>query len=859
MRKFHRDTRGAVTVIVSLLLIPAILISGTGVDLARIYAARSTLQDANQLAANSALASYDALLQDLYGVFGMMIDDPAFGELPDKYIRPAVMGSGQQNKIGTFSLFYGSNLVPGSISAAPNQHLGNPAVLRRQIEEYSKFRAPVVVAELLMDKLEVFEKVQEDAKVIQTKMEVDDRIEELEKYYQKIYDDIQVLSKCRADENTAMGVVRTSAKKIQSSFSTMADIREEYAKKLKEMKEAQAALRTAEQDYADADPETDDLEALAEEVTYWEDKIEELMDELEALEASYTSACGSIEAESRSLKKSCEAHEKTLKTYLDKLDDLKDHCEKAEKEKEELRDKIETLKTRLAGGCSQELKDGLQKPEAGAADKKSILERYEDLLIYNIEQMGIDMYNADYEQVSKTIEAMMNASLGGKKLLDFGSMDVEGTYPIEGDAAELSPFVNGSTNYQPHPGRDGTGFLNFWEVNAENRKFYEELEKIYSHTEGAGASRKQLMKAVSKIFGKAQDLFGGLIFEPEGAKHLKGAKDGSTPSSGTNFGTDGKWSDENEGKKKLKGALDDDFLGSLATAASEAGNKILLLVYGTEMFSDASTPGSEETDEERKAEYPRKSMAGIPMTTDVNYYFQSELEYLYNGNLSDAQANLRSVAGMIFLVRFVFDYVASFAIPSVNSVVNSVRSALAFTGPFAVLAGELARLALAIGEAAMDVARLRTGDQVAIYKKEDDWKLSIAGLTEAATDSIDDAVLDDAFDTEGKDGDDEGLTLGYTDYIRLFLLLVPGDKLADRIGNLIELNVTNKKEDINADEEKMASAKRIDLAKAITGFSLKTTAELRMLFLSMPFAQEGINGVVPPKTFPITVTDYRGY
>lgn len=78
---FHRlarDCKGAVTVFVTLLLIPAVLVSGTGVDLARLYTARSILHDANQLAANSVLASYDALLQDLYGLYGVMKDDPEF-------------------------------------------------------------------------------------------------------------------------------------------------------------------------------------------------------------------------------------------------------------------------------------------------------------------------------------------------------------------------------------------------------------------------------------------------------------------------------------------------------------------------------------------------------------------------------------------------------------------------------------------------------------------------------------------------------------------------------------------------------------------------------------------------------------
>jgi len=119
--------------------------------------------------------------------------------------------------------------------------------------------------------------------------------------------------------------------------------------------------------------------------------------------------------------------------------------------------------------------------------------------------------------------------------------------------------------------------------------------------------------------------------------------------------------------------------------------------------------------------------------------------------------------------------------------------------------------------------------------------------------------LDEASGSDGTraEGDDHGLL--YTDYLRLFLLLVDGDTLAVRISNLIELNVTNYDQGINADEEKMANAERFDLTKAITGFSLTTTAEMKMLFLSMPMAQQGVNGVIPPKTLTVSTTDYRGY
>ena len=146
-QKLLHNCTGAVTVFVTLLLIPAVLVSGTGVDIARIYTARSVLQDGNQLAANSVLASYDALLQDLYGLYGVMKDDPEFARMADSYIQTAVLGkSPKDTGLGTFQLFYGSDLQSGDVVPADGMNLDNPQVLRRQIEEYAKFRAPVIIS-----------------------------------------------------------------------------------------------------------------------------------------------------------------------------------------------------------------------------------------------------------------------------------------------------------------------------------------------------------------------------------------------------------------------------------------------------------------------------------------------------------------------------------------------------------------------------------------------------------------------------------------------------------------------------------------------------------------------------------------
>ena len=79
------------------------------------------------------------------------------------------------------------------------------------------------------------------------------------------------------------------------------------------------------------------------------------------------------------------------------------------------------------------------------------------------------------------------------------------------------------------------------------------------------------------------------------------------------------------------------------------------------------------------------------------------------------------------------------------------------------------------------------------------------------------------------------------------------------------MNVTNVKEKIGSHssrtdrEAAMAKADMYLMQEAVTGVDISTTVEMKMIFLSMPFAQKGINGKIPPGTLELTVVDHRGY
>lgn len=880
-RKLRRSCRGAVTVFVTLMLIPAVLVSGSGVDIARLYTARSEIRDANQLAANSALASYNALLQDLYGLFGIMKSDDELASMMDEYIKLTLFGEDwNETGLGTYALFQGSAVSLGSVSAAPNKHLGNPEVLRRQIEEYVKFRAPAIIVREVLDKLDTFDKVKEDASVIKDKLDIEDKIEDIDKIYEKLYSCIQAVNKAPQLEKSAFESVNSYIDRMERTIDELYTVRTN--------------------DYTNAVLDEDDDRAGD-----YEKKYQGLFDNLhnltvggkvregytlggEDLFGVYHKGSFGSSYNTPGLKKSLGDSKKALSDISsnstwadDSLSELVKLAQDADKKKKELAQMVDDLEAKLnQGKCSNELKEGLTVTKM--PNGQTQIEFYRSMLAYNITNMATSMQSMDEPK----LEAMVNRLDGvyyGNSSLGYQGMfspDTLKDLNENQDGYEIDLIIQNterSKNGQPlledklayldgispvHFNASGDYVL-FQDVSDESKEFYKLLQQMYSNSENT-AKKKDIQKGLEKVAGQIQSQFTGLLeFDPLGAyKYSKGGGGGT--GAGSSFGSDGDWGGSGQIKKVTKNALNDNLLTRLSNAGNNAANKLLLLTYDSEMFSCYATNAGYSDPSKEASEPTEENMAGIPLGIKVNYYFQSELEYLYNGNLSSAKENLKAVTGMILLIRFVLDYTISFTIPKVNDTVRHVEESLSFLGPGAIVIGELVRLVMALGESVTDVSRLKNGCKVVLFKTNESWRFSLGGLLDQVVDGVVGDLSSDAISGHDKDDDKSGFV--YKDYMRLFLLLVDGDVLAQRTARLIELNVTNyrdgigNKGDRSARESAMSAATLFEMNKAITDFSVTTTVNLKMLFLSSPIAQRGIvNGVVPPKTKEVTVTDYRGY
>ena len=835
MRKLLRDSKGAVTVFVSLLLIPAILISGTAVDLARLYTARSVAQDANQLAGNGALAYYDGLLKDIYGLYAVDLFDPQLTNMVNDYIEATMFGEKpRQSRLGTLQALYGSGV--GKASLTPLKDLSSVEVLRRQIEEYAKLRAPVVIVDRLMQIIDSFRTVKQDAEIIEDKLEIEERLEKLEDIYKEIYDLINEINDFPTPEKDAFNAVNDHMDLIKETFNNMLLTRN--------------AWQSLSDEWYDKD-EKDDLEYR---------KYKSYIDNMGRLinggtyykkwnngvhngDGVWVKGQWSNNSNDRmtviGLNKVISNGKKELEKYLGKLDKLIQKCVSADKKKAELKQMVDDLEQKVKNGdCSADMKTHMP----------AVIAEYRELLKYDLEPMAVAMRNKDaayIQGVLADLDAVCYSKKNGRtigtpciNLTNLTQLSSMSDYSVESKTGTLSQFAHLS-GYQYST---TSGFLPFNSTSfnsTKNRAFYNQLKKLFDGT-GNQSDKDKAEDNLNGAMGKAQDLLKNLTLTPDGALYYR-----SEVKNSGHIGSDGDWSKDGEGRQAAKNSINNSDLDDFGSLVGKAVNKLLLVTYDSAMFSNFSTNRG-------KREKPEVSMSGIPFGTDVNYFYQSEQEYLFNGNKESARANLLAASGLLFLVRFVFNYISTFIVKNVKNELNEIRLLFSWTGPWAIVIREVARVAYALVETAIDMNNLFNGKRVPLMKMSNDsWNFTMGNILKYTAKEL--------VGSNSGSKSDQGSGISYYDYLYVFLLLVDGDLLAKRTADLIAWNVTNKRQGIGANEAKMSAAVLFDMRRAVTDFSVATTVDLRMLFLTQPFAQKGINGTVPPGTMQFTVTDYRGY
>lgn len=196
--KTKKRIRGSISVLLVIILLPMMTFSALIVDMSRINMAKQMMSSAGDLTMNTALANYDTILKDVYGLFAMsqannLTDDElgqelenyfartltAYGVVPaedsNDYVK-ALIGDFTEIVAGTAKVdttdFLEMDLAGIDVTAqrVPDSDLANASVLRKQIVEYMKYRAPLSFGLSFLDSLTAFEKVDDQNDVVEAQV-----------------------------------------------------------------------------------------------------------------------------------------------------------------------------------------------------------------------------------------------------------------------------------------------------------------------------------------------------------------------------------------------------------------------------------------------------------------------------------------------------------------------------------------------------------------------------------------------------------------------------------------------------------------------------------------------------------------
>lgn len=172
--KFFNRTKGAVSIFLVIILVPVMTISALYVDVSKIALAKSVAAAAGDLTLNTALTDYDTKLKELYGLFATAQDTDDLYEKLEDYYRSCITSAGVSDEdadsyvtqimaqLGMAAAgdetadILNMELVDFNVSKNTSATLANPTVLKKQIVDFMKYRAPINTGLSFLNSLQSF-------------------------------------------------------------------------------------------------------------------------------------------------------------------------------------------------------------------------------------------------------------------------------------------------------------------------------------------------------------------------------------------------------------------------------------------------------------------------------------------------------------------------------------------------------------------------------------------------------------------------------------------------------------------------------------------------------------------------------
>ena len=211
--KFFSKTKGAVSIFLVLILVPMMTVSALFVDAAKVKLASGVAESAGSLALNTALTDYDTTLKDMYGLFATAQNtDELFGKLEDYYrtgiTSACVSDEDADNYVDKIMAQLGlvasddntadiinMELVNFQAQKLPGGHLANASVLKKQVVEFMKYRAPINTGLSFLSSLQSFCNLSKETELVDKRKDYYEAQQTVMESAQKAWDYINEYNK----------------------------------------------------------------------------------------------------------------------------------------------------------------------------------------------------------------------------------------------------------------------------------------------------------------------------------------------------------------------------------------------------------------------------------------------------------------------------------------------------------------------------------------------------------------------------------------------------------------------------------------------------------------------------------------
>lgn len=832
---FTKKQKGTVSVFLTLVLLPTIICACLTTDAAKIYTSKVVVSDSGELAMNAALAQYEDALFDQYGLLAMSKKPEAMQSELEQYFINSLNSGGIPGAANYAEML---TLLEQSFEAisVSNTEVYRTEVEKQQILEYMKYRAPVCLAELVLEKIgfirdsrKLLNAMNKEMDFAETMEECQDAFEDalkaldaLDNTIESLPTDDEIYKELGATQDDFTKIVgrcllmeaaiqrydeRPSGESLEQminkyiDYANKVDMRDPYSEDsysnyLEALKyyngiSAAGGVSGLGGDTAAPDPE-EDPDGYADWAEQNQNNSNLINDYNEAKEhiANYVTTL-------HGLANSCVAtHHDKLYGYYTMFSNGATQAESAYKKLDYVHEKL--LQAMNAYNAWDQATDQLSKEQAG--NMKDRVDEYRDFFGDDLYELELLQKNVDLD---KEYFTAFKEILTEETLFTIRIVTTDTATQVNQYSSKAATAVSGNA-------------LDYYEYNEIETMREESFVAHYNHT--ASTPEHPYYRIHDDPFytrlqnycekhedeeadKNAKEANGKLDEGTEGAEDAKDATgfpsfDWSSASQDlpsvvlglssytqasetyTDLETDiniKKKSSRRNIVKKMKDSINEaqNFLDGVDSILERNVENLYIAEYAMQMFSYYTCDKKMKTDKSLETIKEKDNISISGFMLSANKAYKAEIEYILWGDKSSAK-NVLSTMALLFGIRLLFNSFFVFTDAFINGTAAGVAAAIAGPAPYLIPIIKIVyKFGLASVETTIDLTRLKEGYGVAILK----------------TDS------DNSFETLNRMGIGDvrnGVTFDYGEYLRVFLniQMIAGkeDKVLARIGDCVQVN-----------------------------------------------------------------------